>query len=94
MLRAEQLSLKEEVDANEELGAGVRDVVHRTAKVRVATFRVFSGQNGTKVVFQLLMTTYNVRSTGHPHAEQFQGPVNFRRRKVLPPQLRVPIILR
>ena len=33
MLRAEQLSLKEEVEANEELGAGVRDVVHQTAKV-------------------------------------------------------------
>ena len=33
VLRAEQLSLKEEVEANEELGAGVRDVVHRTAKV-------------------------------------------------------------
>lgn len=32
VLRAEQLSLKEEVEANEELGAGVRDVVHRTAK--------------------------------------------------------------
>ena len=33
VLRAEQLSLKEEIEANEELGAGVRDVVHRTAKV-------------------------------------------------------------
>ena len=58
VLRAEQLSLKEEVEANEELGAGVRDVVHRTAKV-LLKLHIFSLLK-TKVARLCILSTTNL----------------------------------